>query len=203
MNDLKELWREARYTTPASGPDNLTYLEDVNDHLQSLRKQEELTERWKPYTYLFVGIMSIALLVFFFFIGAISSVYGLIGVVLVLGAGLCLVTAAYAIQIPMADYDLASPSTSFLTDLRVKLRARARNFRWGMVAQLILISSGLFLLYWQEGLPQQNLGAWVGTQAGITLGLCGLIYGLSVAGFKYKHARILEVIAESKAEDFV
>lgn len=203
MNDLKDLWREARYATPAAGPDNLTYLKDVNDQLHSLRKREELSEKWKPFTYLFIGLMSAGLMIFFYTVGAISSAFGLVGVILVLAAGLCLVTAAYAVRIPMDDFDLAAPSAYFLNDIKTKLNARARNFRWGMVAQLILLSAGLFLLYWQDGLPQQNLGAWVGTQAGITFGLCGLVYGLSSASFKYMHAGILEVIAESGADELV
>ncbi len=205
MNELKDLWREARYNTPSTGtgPDNLTYLDDVNDQFQSLRKQEDLTERWKPFTYLFVGLMSVALLIFFFFMGAMSTIYGLFGIILVLAAGLCLLTAAYAIRIPMDDYDLASPSTHFLNDIKIKLTARARNFRWGLVAQLILLSSGLFLLYWQEGLPQQNLGAWIGTQVGITFGLCGLMYSLSIVSFKYMHAGILEAIAENSDDELV
>jgi len=203
MTELKDLWADARYAAPTTGPDNLTYVDDLSDKLHGLRKQEAMQEKWKPFTIGFVGLMSVGFLAFFYAVGAITSVYGFLGVLLILAAGGCLVAAAYAVQIPMDDFDLAAPSSYFLGGLREQLTARARNFRWGMVAQLLLLSAGLFLIYWQEGLPRQNPEAWIGIHLGVTGALCGLVYGMSSAGFKLMHGKLLEAIGESGMEEFV
>ncbi|MEM1358109.1 MAG: hypothetical protein AAGF89_07920 [Bacteroidota bacterium] len=193
MNEWQHIWKTASTPWPEKAPSNLEFFTSLEEVQADFVAEERQREYWRPWTFLMVTLISGGLGVAYNAMGAFASVLGVVGVILVIFSGWCLVAAGYSVRIPTNTFALDQPSSDFLRQSQQLVRKRLRNFRIGMLLQLSTLIGGLYLLFTSAGLPEQ-VPWFTGAFLGFAGALAGISFGTTEAVFRKTYRPVLEAL---------